>query len=233
MFTTIRRYHVKQPGQIDEIIRRIESGLVPIIAAQAGFQSYAAIDAGDGQEISISVYADRAAADAANRAAAAWVKDNLATVLGPADVTVGERIVAASLEEQNVKVVQQGYAAFGRGDIPGLLALLDPKVSWITPGPADLPTAGTRTGHAAVTEFFQALAAVGDIVRFEPRQFTAQGDRVIVTGDDTTRVKATGKSLEFRWTHVFTVRQGKVVAFEEYGDMSPLVAEIRSAQSRV
>jgi len=45
----------------------------------------------------------------------------------------------------------------------------------------------------------------------------AQGDRVVVIGDDTTRVKAPGKSIDYRWTHAFTVRNGKVVAFEEYG----------------
>jgi ketosteroid isomerase-like protein len=136
-------------------------------------------------------------------------------------------------EEQNLDIVRRGYDAFGRGDIPGLLSLLDAQVSWVTPGPADLPTAGTRQGHQAVREFFGTLSNLGDILRFEPKDFIAQGDRVVVLGDDTTRVKATGKSVEFRWAHVFTVRSGKVVAFEEIGDVSALVAEVRSAQARV
>ena len=134
-------------------------------------------------------------------------------------------------EEQNIGVVQRGYEAFGRGDIESLLALLDETITWATPGPADLPMAGNRRGRAGVAEFFQTLVATVDVLRFEPKQFVAQGDVVVVLGDDTSRVKATGTSIEFEWVHVFTLRDGKVVAFKEYGDVSALVAELRSAQA--
>ena len=136
-------------------------------------------------------------------------------------------------EQQNVTIVRQGYEAFGRGDIPGLLSVLDDGVTWVTPGPDDLPVAGARKGHDGVQQFFQALSGLVDIVRFEPKEFIAQGDRVVVIGDDTSRVKATGRTIEFRWVHAFTVLNGKVTAFEEYGDVSALVAEVRSAQAGV
>jgi len=134
-------------------------------------------------------------------------------------------------EEQNIGVVQRGYEAFGRGDIESLLALLDETITWSTPGPADLPMAGNRRGRAGVAEFFQTLVATVDVLRFEPKQFVAQGDVVVVVGDDTSRVKATGASVEFEWVHVFTLRDGKIVAFKEYGDVSALVAEVRSARA--
>jgi ketosteroid isomerase-like protein len=136
-------------------------------------------------------------------------------------------------EQQNVDVVRKGYEAFGRGDIPGLLAQLDENVSWVTPGPPDLPTAGKRRGHQAVKDFFQKLASIGDIQRFETKDFIAQGDRVVVLGEGTDRIKATGKAVDFRFAHTFTVRNGKVVAFEEYSDMTATVQEIRAAQARV
>ena len=60
-------------------------------------------------------------------------------------------------EQQNLDVVQHVYAAFGRGDIEGIIDLMDPQVCWITPGPPDMPSAGTRYGHAAVREFFDTL----------------------------------------------------------------------------
>ena len=136
-------------------------------------------------------------------------------------------------EQQNLDIVGQGYAAFGRGDIQGLLNLLDPQVTWTTPGGADVPFAGTRRGPAAVGEFFATLTSTLEITRFEPRDFLAQGDKVVVLGDDTSTVKGTGRSIDFRWVHVFTVRDGKIVAFEEIGDMTALAAEFRSAQARV
>jgi len=94
VFATIRRYQGK-PGQTDETIRRVQKGLLPILIKQPGFVSYHAIDAGKDVAISVSIYKDRAAADAGNQAAAAWVKQNLADLIGAADVTVGEVRAAA------------------------------------------------------------------------------------------------------------------------------------------
>lgn len=134
-------------------------------------------------------------------------------------------------EQDNRAVVQRGYEAFGRGDIPGLLSLLDTEVEWVTPGPPDLPTAGTRRGHQQVGEFFQALDGAFQIERFEPHTFVAEGERVVVLGSETAKVKATGKVLEVEWAHTFTVRDGKVVAFQEYFDTGAVVAELRAAQA--
>ena len=131
--------------------------------------------------------------------------------------------------EQNLAVVHQIYAAFGRGDLPGMLALLDSEVSWVTPGPSDLPTGGRRTGHAEVMEFFATLVGLLDIVRFTPEDLFASGEKVVVLGDEEARVKATGQTVRNRWVQVFTLRDGKVVAFEEIFDTAPLVAALRGA----
>lgn len=136
-------------------------------------------------------------------------------------------------EQQNVDIVQQAYAAFGRGDIPGLLSLLDTDVPWVTPGPSDLPTAGRRRGHAGVGEFFTTLVSMADIRRFEPQDFIAQGDKVVVLGEETAVLKATGATVENRWVHIFTVRGGKVVAFEEVFDATAMVVELRSGAARL
>lgn len=37
-------------------------------------------------------------------------------------------------EERNVRIVQEAYGAFGRGDISALLGLLTEDVEWIQPG---------------------------------------------------------------------------------------------------
>jgi uncharacterized protein len=136
-------------------------------------------------------------------------------------------------EQQNVDVVRQAYGAFGRGDLDGILALLDPQVAWRTPGPPDLPTAGLRYGVNAVREFFAILLNTFEITNFEPRDFLAQGDKVVVLGTSLERVKATGNAIDFRWVHVFTLRNGRIVAFEEPADVSGLVDEFRKAQIRV
>jgi ketosteroid isomerase-like protein len=136
-------------------------------------------------------------------------------------------------EQQNVDVVRQVYGAFGRGDLEGILGLLDPEVTWRTPGPSDLPTAGMRRGVNAVREFFGALLSTFDITNFEPREFLAQGDTVVVLGTSVERVKATGNAIDFRWVHIFMIRNGRVASFEEPADVSGLVDDFRRAQVRV
>jgi ketosteroid isomerase-like protein len=135
-------------------------------------------------------------------------------------------------EHDNRAVVQRAYEAFGRGDIQGLLALLDQDVEWVSEGPPDLPTAGTRRGHQQVAEFFRAETSLFDIERFQPNVFVAEGDRVVVLGTETSRIKATGKVLELHWAHAFTLRNGKVVAFHHYFDTAAIVAELRAVQAR-
>ena len=94
-------------------------------------------------------------------------------------------------QQQNVEIVRKGYEAFGRGDIDTLLSLFDENIEWTTPGPPELPTAGTRRGPQQVAEFFRLLDNVFEIQRFEPKAFISEGDRVVVLGDDTSRIKAT------------------------------------------
>ena len=133
-------------------------------------------------------------------------------------------------EQQNLEVVRRGYEAFGRGDIQALLDMLADDVEWVSPGPPELPTAGNRRGRQQVAQFFQAVDQIFEIQQFEPKAFVAQGDRVVVLGTDTARIKATGKVITDDWAHAFTVRDGKIVRMQEFIDTSAVVAELKSAQ---
>lgn len=136
------------------------------------------------------------------------------------------------MSEHNVAIVRKGYEAFGRGDIETLLSLLAESVEWTSPGPADLPTAGARHGRQQVGEFFKVVNELFDFQRFEQKTFIAEGDRVVVLGESTLKVKATGKVLDDEWAHVFTLRAGQIVSFHEYIDTADVVAELRAAHAR-
>ena len=137
------------------------------------------------------------------------------------------------MSEDNLDVVRRGYDAFGRGDINALLELFDEQIHWVTPGPRELATSGRRTGPQAVAEFFASVNEVFDVQRFEPKEFVVQGDRIVVLGDETARVRATGKTLDLDWVHVFTLRNGKVVAFQEFFDTAAVVAAMSPAHAAV
>ena len=134
-------------------------------------------------------------------------------------------------EQQNLDVIRSVYAAFGRGDLEAILSSIDPEVSWKTPGGPDLPTAGLRQGIPAVREFFGLLLNTFDIADFQPQDFLAADDKVVVLGTSREGPKGSGRLVNLRWVHVFTFRNGRIVAFEEPADVSELVAEFRRSQA--
>ena len=135
-------------------------------------------------------------------------------------------------DRQNLDVVRTVYAAFDRGDVEAILAQLDPEVSWRTPGAPDLPSGGLRHGIPAVREFFPLLLNTFDVAEFQPQDFLAAGDKVVVLGTSREGPKGSGRLVDFRWVHVFTFRNGRIVAFEEPADVSELVAEFRRSQAQ-
>ena len=131
-------------------------------------------------------------------------------------------------EQQNVQIVKDGFAAFGRGDMQGLLALFAEDIEWIVPGEG-WPLAGTYRGHAGVADFFQKDIEMLEISFLEPREFVAQGDRVLVVGFSRGRVKATNRAFEHNWVFAFTVRNGKVTNVREYIDTLALAQDFEIA----
>jgi uncharacterized protein len=113
----------------------------------------------------------------------------------------------------NVDVVRQTYEAVGRGDIAGLLELVTDDVEWSLQGPSAIPFAGTRHGRDGVAKFFSLLGQSVEFQRFEPREFVAQGNLVVVLGFERNLIKPTGRAFEQQWAHVYTLRHGKVAKF--------------------
>jgi hypothetical protein len=73
----MRRYKI-DPKNLAEIMRRVESGLVPVVTGAPGFAAYVGLDAGNGDIVSLNGFRDKASAEASNAAARAWVQANLA-----------------------------------------------------------------------------------------------------------------------------------------------------------
>jgi uncharacterized protein len=127
--------------------------------------------------------------------------------------------------EENVQTAKQGYAAFGRGDVPAILELLTDDIEWIEPGPADvIPAAGTYRGKEEVARFFATLSEAADINKFEPHEFIAQGDHVVVLIHSETTAKRTGRKVTDHLAHVWTFEGGKLARFETFQDTAAIVA---------
>ena len=116
------------------------------------------------------------------------------------------------------QVVEAAYRAFAARDIPALLGLLAPDVSWGQPDNPHIPSAGMRRGVEGVMEWL----AIGDstevVERLEPRRILVDGEGAAVVGYMRVVARATGRAYEMDFVHIVDVRAGKVVRFQEYFD---------------
>ena len=123
--------------------------------------------------------------------------------------------------EDNVQSVKAFFAAMGSGDKQGLLALSAEDIEWIIPG-EDWPLAGTHRGHAGLADVLQKASEKVETSFPEPPEFVAQGDRVLVVGVATGKIKGTNKPFKDDWVFDITVRNGKVTNIREYIDTQAL-----------
>lgn len=122
--------------------------------------------------------------------------------------------------DKNIQTVKDFFAAIGRGDREALLALAAEDIEWIIPG-KDWPLAGTRHGHAGLVDLLETASKSLETTT-EPREFVAQGDRVLVLGFARGKVKATNKTFEDDWVFAITVRHGRLISIREYVDTQAL-----------
>jgi ketosteroid isomerase-like protein len=130
----------------------------------------------------------------------------------------------ASEKQQNVQLIRNLYAAFERGDVESVVALMDEKVIWDVPGPATIPFAGHFEGKQGVRKFFASAVSTLDVGEQKVTGFMIQGSKVGALGYERMVVKATGKDYRSNWFHLYTLRNGRIVRFEEFVDTAAQAA---------
>ncbi|MBK8568384.1 MAG: nuclear transport factor 2 family protein [Saprospiraceae bacterium] len=91
------------------------------------------------------------------------------------------QIGQASMLNPNTQVVMQAYEKFGKGDIPGLLALCDDKVMFNIEDAMFDSKPRMFNGKAEVGKFFEELGAKIRYSKFQPTRFVADGDDVFIS----------------------------------------------------
>ncbi len=132
------------------------------------------------------------------------------------------------MSERNIQIVQQIYAAFGRGDVPAILEHLgdDLRHFGVVADRAEAPWHMQITRKQDVPRFFQALAETLEFTRLEPRDFVAGADLVYCTIGFDAIVKKNGRKVTLESSmHRFTLKDGRVVDWRGTED----TAKIRDA----
>lgn len=121
-------------------------------------------------------------------------------------------------------VVRRQYLASAAGDLDALRSTLAPDVEWTEM--AGFPLAGTyRTPEGVTSQVMERLAAEWDDWAVHDDTYVADGENVVVLARYTAVNKATGKAIDVRVAHHFTVRGGLIVRFEQFVD----TAKVREA----
>lgn len=81
------------------------------------------------------------------------------------------------------------------------------------------PYAGTYTGLEEITKnVFSRLGSEWIHYQFTPKRYVADGDTVIAIGNYTGVYKKTGKGFEARVAHLWTLKDSKIIRFEQIVD---------------
>jgi len=115
--------------------------------------------------------------------------------------------------EHNQALIESAYAAFSRGDLPSVFAVLADDILWHVPGRG--PLAGDYQGHAEVLGFFQHFVELSEgTFRVQIDDILAKGNRVVVL------VTESAWRLGRRWSspqvHVWTVENGRATVFWQF-----------------
>jgi hypothetical protein len=134
----------------------------------------------------------------------------------------------------NVDIVKRVYEAFGRGDVPAVLAVMDPKIEWYeAEGNPYMPSGKAWVGPDAIlNNLFMRLGTEWDGFAVHPAAFHDAGGTVVVEARYSGTHKATGKSMNPQVCHVWSVSNGKLTKFQQYVDTAQL-QDVMGAHVRV
>jgi uncharacterized protein len=137
------------------------------------------------------------------------------------------------------QIVQTMYAAFGRGDIAGILSHLTEDVDWslnvdpAAPGAKAVPDFRPFRGRADVQTFFQLIGADLEFHGFEPQAFFIGENEVAARVRMDMTIRKTGRRLKLESMHVFTFdATGKIRKFREYLDTLAVAAAWGTVQEK-
>ena len=117
----------------------------------------------------------------------------------------------------NADTVRGVYDAFGRGDVPAVLAAMDEKIDWQEP--ASLPF-DDQVGPQAVAEnvFGPVVTQLADFT-VDVREVVEAGDMVFGIGVYRGKGAENGKPLDADFVHVWRFgTDGKATGFRTYTD---------------
>ena len=120
-------------------------------------------------------------------------------------------------------MVRRGFEALREGGVEALIDLVDPEFEFTTPASMSAEP-DTYRGHDGLRRYFASFYDAMEEIRFEPQDFIAVGERVVVPYKLTARGRTTGIEAEQHAVFVWQVRDGIAVGLELHPDLEEALA---------
>jgi ketosteroid isomerase-like protein len=125
-------------------------------------------------------------------------------------------------------VLASWYAAIKAGDAAALAAVATPDLTITYSGrPGLLPWSGVWTGIAEAMRFFASVAEHLEVLEVTPIRRVTEDDSVLVILSGRWRARATGRQVAARVANVFTIREGRIAAYDVFHDTAALWEALR------
>ncbi len=123
----------------------------------------------------------------------------------------------------NLAIVKSTYeGATSEENGKNLQAHLAEDVIWTEA--QGFPYAGTYVGFEQIAKnVFSRLASEWIDYKFTPEDYVASGDTVVAYGTYSGVYKETNKAFSARVAHVWKLKEGKIVSFEQFVDSKTVV----------
>ena len=130
------------------------------------------------------------------------------------------------MSQENVNLLRAAYAAFAEGDVPAVLAAMDPQIRWNEAENFPYADGNPYVGPEAVVEgVFKRLGADWAYWKIHVEEVFASADRVVVLGRYEGAHNRTGKKIDAQFAHIWRVTDGLISDFQQYTD----TAQVRDA----
>lgn len=131
--------------------------------------------------------------------------------------------------DNNVKIIQNLYAAFAEGDVPAVLQMFDPQIIWNEAENFPYADGNPYIGPQAVLEgVFARIGAEWEYWNLtDQKYYEVYSGEIIVTGRYKAKNKKTGKEINIQFVHMWTLNDGFVIRFQQYADTYQIVRAMK------
>jgi ketosteroid isomerase-like protein len=120
------------------------------------------------------------------------------------------------MSQENIEIVRRGYAAWNRGDMDAMLAVLHPDLEYVASGlfPGLAPA---YRGHAGWRDFWRDFRGTWDSLRVEMEDARDIDDRVVALLTFHARSRE-GLEIERPFANIWTFENGLATRLHAHGD---------------